>query len=98
MLTSIYILSGISAILILGSIQTVIKYRSYNARIAFTLLYGEHYKKLTSGYFSRTFESDNYEWLTLNVNKMQRELGNDGVLAVFKLPYNQGVLRNYQIL
>src|SRR6266498_407678 len=98
MTSTAYILLSFVAILVLGLAQVVMKYLSYNKRISFTQSYGNTYGEFASARHSGVFDAESYQWLTYNVNKMQRELGGDGIIRTYKPAYENYFINHYQIL
>lgn len=61
--------------------------------------YGDKFSKMIKLYFvSHNIEQDTYFWLTKNVNKIQRLLGANGIIHLYRPAYSTTVYSQYHIL
>lgn len=58
----------------------------------------EYHRKLSDYVSSRGQDTEAYGWLVHRVNKMQAQLGNEGVFAAYRPPASNHLIRNYPAL
>lgn len=93
------VLLGIGTVIIIGVIVKVAKILSYNKRLTFTMEYKHDFVRLMNNVLdNKGIDSELHSKLVKQVDKMQEELGKDGVLAEMIDPLKQVHCRNYQVL
>jgi len=78
-----------------GLVQLLIGYRAYGARHEFAVSYLE---KLKAYWESGGADSEAYGWLIHRSNKMQREMGDQGIIDQYRPPHEKYMIRNYPII
>lgn len=85
-------------ILLIGLLDYLFKSRKIDNKMQFTVEYQQKFIEYTNGLLKNVFNQELYVYLTENVNKMQFELGNDGVFAYMQDGLTGISAKNYQIL
>jgi len=104
-MTSLIIILGILATLILGFRKVFTSHKSITDKIDFAQEYRSHFIELTNKYFenydswtrSGTLDREKYTWLTKNVSRMQSSLGGFGIMD-YITPFQTMKFSNYQII
>jgi hypothetical protein len=104
MIITLVILSFLT-IFIIGLIQVLNRYSKVVKKIDSASEYRNQFLDFSNKYFeghdkwsrSGNFDSEQYVWLTMNVSKMQSELGAFGVMSYIS-PYQTYKVSNYQII
>jgi len=96
-MTTFNITIGISAIALIGLVNLIIRYRRKAEGLNFTQSFREHYMQFVSAYHSNTFDSENYSWLTMNVNRMQNDLGVLGIMD-YVAPFQRYRVPRYELV
>jgi hypothetical protein len=99
------IIAGILIILVIGFTKAYGRYSRTKRRIKFSHEYREKFIELANKYFKtyeRFRESGNldqqlYIWLTLNVSKIQNQLGGFGRLSI-QPPFQNYIIHDYQVI
>lgn len=94
----------IVSILIIGFITLVIQIRQKVARLTFADEYRNRFIKVCDEYSenrnkasNRKFDPNDYMWLMMNVNKIQTQLGGDGIMH-YIAPFQTHTIPNYEII
>jgi hypothetical protein len=91
----IWIISAVVAALLLGVVQLLREL----ARMQDRLVFGKEYRNRFIDYAnSQGADRQTYQWLTLKAQQMQGDMGDAGVYAGFRPPFEQVVYKNYPII
>ncbi|WP_421938295.1 hypothetical protein [Pedobacter sp.] len=96
-MTTFNITIAISAIALTGLITLILRHRRNVEGLNFTQSFRENYMQFVSAYHSNTFDSEKYSWLTMNVNRMQNELGVLGIMD-YVAPLQRYRVPRYQLV
>lgn len=99
------IISGIMAIFIVGFVQVFNRHRRVIKKIDFAGEYRNKFIEFANKYFERynrlsqsgNFDGEQYVWLTMNVNKIQNQIGTFGIMS-YKPAFQNYMLNNYPII
>lgn len=102
---TVLIIAGILLVCIVGFIDVYKRHSRINSKIDFASEYRNKFVELANKYFqdydrfsrSGTLDNELYVWLTLNVSKMQSNVGTFGVIS-YKPAYQNYIINNYQII
>jgi hypothetical protein len=83
------------AVLVIGLIKIIVRLRGQVER---ETLVHEFLEKLRDYAGSRGGNGEAYGWLTMRANKMQNQLGGDGIFAAYRPPYARHQFTNYPII
>jgi hypothetical protein len=86
---------AIIAISLYGVLKLIIKQRKYEARHSFGVEYLENLRKYWE---SRGRDLEVYSCLIHRSNKMQNDMGVHGVMHGYKPPYQNYIIKNYDII
>ncbi len=98
MSTQVSIVLGIVIVLGVGLVRIVQRVRETNLRLSFTKKYYNNFGEFCDKFINSEFDQDIYFWLTHRINKMQQELGPDGIAAYYRRPYADHAYNNYPLL
>lgn len=87
-----WFLLTLTAIVAVGVVVLLRSLREISTAVAFTEQYRTHVSV-----FVNHADFSAYEWLTLNVNRMQTQLGSQGLMT-FKPPFANHMIHNYPIV
>lgn len=104
-MVTILIILGILTVFAIGFVQVFNQHRRVIKKINFAGEYRNKFIEFTNKHFqkhdgwnrSENFDNEQYIWLTLNVIKMQRNLGTFGVMD-YIAPFQTYKVSNYQIV
>ena len=104
MITAI-IISGIILVLLIGFSKVFKRHSRVTEQIDFAGEYRNKFIELTNKYFqnydrfnhSENLDNELYVWLTMNVSKIQSNVGSFGVMS-YKPAYQNYMINNYQII
>lgn len=88
----------IVAIAIIGFYTIHKECRSYEKELEFANRYRNRFVSLANEYISsRNVNNEEYTWLTMNVHRIQTDMGVFGILD-YRAPFGMYVVKNYQIV
>jgi hypothetical protein len=87
----------IGALLVIGCVIRVKERLAITERELFARTYLERFNRLAEVSKRRNFDGQTFEWLTMNVPKMQRALGHHGIMD-YIAPFGRFQAHNYQLL
>lgn len=85
-------------VVIIGFVGYFIKLVKINDKLEFTVDYKDKFVEYCNSILEKKFNQELYNFLTENVNKMQIELGKDGIIDYIQDGLKGIAGRNYQIL
>lgn len=88
----------IGGIFIIGLVRLIVDKEYIVNRANFCHEYGTKFIDFCSKLQSNHFDSDGYIWLTSNVNKIQRELGVNGIMYNYHPPFANYIYPQYALL
>lgn len=105
MSTTLLIISGILTVFIIGFSKVYNRYSTVVKKIDFAREYRRKFIKFSNKYFKTydrwsatgNFDGQLYTWLTMNVNKIQGNLGIHGIME-YIAPFQSYRVSNYQIV
>lgn len=87
------------SVLVIGLIRIIYSKNKSHERLNFAQEYLKKYQKLIASYGPHSpLDTETYTWLTLNVAKMQQQMGYFGILTNYQPPFQNYLLPQYQIL
>lgn len=98
MSTQVSIVVGIVIVLGIGLLRIVQGIRETNLRIEFTNKYADKFDDFIMKYTNGDFDYKEYTWLTHHVIKMQRELGDNGIISFYRPAFANYAYNSYQLL
>jgi hypothetical protein len=104
-MVTVLLIAVILIVFIIGFIDVFKRHSQIVSKIDFASEYRNKFVQLANNYFqdydrycrSGTVDNELYVWLTLNVSKMQSNVGNFGVMS-YKPAYQNYMINNYQII
>jgi hypothetical protein len=91
----VWIIAAIAGAMILGFVQMLRVLMRGVGRLDF----GKEYRKRFIDYAnSQGTDRQAYQWLTLKAERMQGDMGNTGIYAGFRPPFEQVIYKNYPIV
>jgi hypothetical protein len=102
---TVFIIVGILILFVLGLIEVYKRHSRVVSKIDFAAEYRNKFIELANKYFqdcdrynrSGTLNNELYVWLTLNVSKIQSNVGTFGVMS-YKPAFQNYIINNYQII
>jgi len=89
------IITIIVGLLLTGLIKIIAMIVGLNNRQNFTSEYCHKFRELLQ---DRSFNGEAYGWLTLNVGRIQDELGSNGVMYCYQPPFANYMYKEYQLI
>lgn len=104
-MVTVFIIVGILIVFVVGFIDVYKRHSRIVEKIDFAGEYRNKFVELANKYFqdydrfsrSGTLDNELYVWLTLNVSKMQSNVGTFGVMS-YKPAFQNYMINNYQII
>jgi|688.fasta_scaffold431154_2 hypothetical protein len=104
-MVTVFIILGILTVFVIGFVQVYSRHSRIEKKISFAGEYRNKFVEFSNRYFenydrwsrSGSFDGEQYVWLTMNVSKMQGNLGTFGVMD-YIAPFQTYKVTNYQIV
>lgn len=90
-----YVTLIILGLLVIGFVSYLFKFKNINKKISFALEYRNSFCKYLD---SKGNDNSLYGWLIYRSNKMQNQMGPQGLISKFKPPYTSYIYSNYPII
>ncbi len=86
---------AVAAVMLLGFVTMIRQQSRRKQQLAFAIQYRNKFIEYAN---SRGADTESYRWLTLKANQIQSDMGDTGVYAGFRPPFENVIYKNYPIV